>query len=170
MEKEMTNKTTAGKATTTNAATNKPASDKPVTDKAATENAATVKTTRFAERKRWLFLGLPFTFTKYTINDERLIIKRGFLNTTEDTCYLYKIIDTRINRSLFERMVGLGTVVCYTGDTTDKKIELKHIKHSKEVSDYLIGQTEEMRRKRRTLNTLSLTQGMTDIDDAYLDE
>ena len=32
-----------------------------------------------------------------------------------------------------------------------------------------IDQSEEMRRKRRTLNTLSLTQGMTDIDDADLD-
>ena len=121
------------------------------------------------ERKRWLFLGLPFTFTKYTVTEEKLVVNRGFFKTTEDTCYLYKIIDVKLERSLLERMCGMGTIVCYTGDVTDKVIKLIHIKHSKEINDVLLEQSEEMRRKRRTLNTLSLTQGMNDIDDADLD-
>ena len=29
----------------------------------------------FKERKRWLFFGLPFTFTKYTITADGLIIE-----------------------------------------------------------------------------------------------
>ena len=123
----------------------------------------------YTERKRWLFLGLPFTFTKYTVNEDRLIINKGLLRTTEDTCYLYKIIDIKLERSICERLFGLGTIVCYTGDVTDKGIKLIHIKNSKKINDYLLDQSEEMRRKRRTLNTLSLTQGMTDIDDADLD-
>ena len=32
----------------------------------------------FVERKRWLFLGLPFTFTKYTIREDMLTIAAGF--------------------------------------------------------------------------------------------
>ena len=123
----------------------------------------------YTERKRWLFLGLPFTFTKYTVNEEKLIINKGLLKTTEDTCYLYKIIDIKLERSLCERIFGMGTIVCYTGDVTDKVIKLIHIKNSKTINDFLLDQSEEMRRKRRTLNTLSLTQGMTDIDDADLD-
>ena len=123
----------------------------------------------YTERKRWLFFGLPFTFTKYTVNDEKLIINKGLLKTTEDTCYLYKIIDIKLERSLCERIFGMGTIVCYTGDVTDKVIKLIHIKNSKTINDFLLDQSEEMRRKRRTLNTLSLTQGMTDIDDADLD-
>ena len=123
----------------------------------------------YTERKRWLFLGLPFTFTKYTVNEEKLIINKGLLKTTEDTCYLYKIIDIKLERSLCERIFGMGTIVCYTGDVTDKVIRLIHIKNSKVINDFLLDQSEEMRRKRRTLNTLSLTQGMTDIDDADLD-
>ena len=121
------------------------------------------------ERKRWLFFGLPFTFTKYTVNEEKLIINKGLLKTTEDTCYLYKIIDIKLERSLCERIFGMGTILCYTGDVTDKVIKLIHIKNSKKINDFLLDQSEEMRRKRRTLNTLSLTQGMTDIDDADLD-
>ncbi len=123
----------------------------------------------YTERKRWLFLGLPFTFTKYTVNEDRLIINKGLLKTTEDTCYLYKIIDIKLERSICERLFGMGTILCYTGDVTDKVIKLIHIKNSKKINDYLLDQSEEMRRKRRTLNTLSLTQGMTDIDDADLD-
>ena len=123
----------------------------------------------YTERKRWLFLGLPFTFTKYTVNEDRLIINKGLLRTTEDTCYLYKIIDIKLERSICERLFGMGTILCYTGDVTDKVIKLIHIKNSKKINDYLLDQSEEMRRKRRTLNTLSLTQGLTDIDDADLD-
>ncbi|MBR5406797.1 MAG: PH domain-containing protein, partial [Lachnospiraceae bacterium] len=70
---------------------------------------------------------------------------------------------------LLERMCGMGTIICYTGDVTDKVIKLIHIKNSKEINDYILDQSEEMRRKRRTLNTLSLTQNMDDIDDADMD-
>ena len=124
----------------------------------------------YVERKRLLFFGLPFTFTKYTLTDEKLIRNSGFFKTREDTCYLYKIIDTKLERTIIERMFGLGTVICYTGDVTDKVIKLIHIKHSKDIKEYLVDQSEEMRRKRRTLNTLSLTQGMSDIDDADLED
>ena len=87
----------------------------------------------YKERKRWLFLGLPFTFTKYTVNDEKLIINKGFFRTFEDTCFLYKILDVKLERSLLERMFGIGTIICYTGDVTDKVIKLLHIKNSKEI-------------------------------------
>ncbi len=123
----------------------------------------------YVERKRWLFLGLPFTFTKYMVTEEKLVINKGLLKTEEDTCYLYKIIDVKLERSLFERMLGMGTIICYTGDVTNKVIKLIHIKNSKPINDYILDQSEEMRRKRRTLNTLSLTQNMEDIDDSVLD-
>ena len=35
---------------------------------------------QFVERKRWLFLGLPFTFTKYTVKEDVLTINKGFFN------------------------------------------------------------------------------------------
>ena len=34
----------------------------------------------YRERKRILFLGLPFTFTKYTIDEDVITIDTGFLN------------------------------------------------------------------------------------------
>ncbi len=74
----------------------------------------------FTERKRWLFFGLPWTFTKYMLKEEILTKQTGFFNTVINDCYMYKIVDVQLERSLLEKMAGLGTVVCYTSDSTDK--------------------------------------------------
>lgn len=64
---------------------------------------------QFQERKRWLFFGLPFTFTTYRVTEEYITVKSGLLRQKEDDCYMYKIVDTRLVRSLPERFFGLGT-------------------------------------------------------------
>lgn len=117
----------------------------------------------YVERKRWVFLGLPFTFTKYTVTDEVITINDGLLNTKENDCYLYKVQDVELQTSLAERIFRLGTVACYTGDNTHPQLFLAHIKHAKEIKDYILKASEEARRKRRTLNTLNINAA--DIDD-----
>ena len=117
----------------------------------------------FSERKRWLFFGLPFTFTKYTISPSLVTIKQGLLNTTEDDCYMYKIQDVTLKSSLAERIFGLGTIVCHTGDVTTPLLVIQHIKNSREIKQYILEKSEEDRRKRRTLNTLDI--GAVEIDD-----
>ena len=117
----------------------------------------------YCERKRWLFFGLPFTFTKYTVTDEVITINDGFLSTKENDCYMYKVQDVELLTSLGERLFGLGTVACYTGDNTHPQLHLQHIRNAKEIKDYILRASEEARRRRRTLNTLN-------IDAADLDE
>lgn len=120
---------------------------------------------QYEERKRWLFFGLPFTFTKYIISEEVVTIVSGLLNTHENDCYMYKIQDVELIISLPERIFGLGTIVCYTGDTTHPKLPLTHIKNAREIKEYILKTSEEARRKRRTLNTLDIGSGITgDID------
>ena len=110
----------------------------------------------FVERKRILFFGLPWTFTKYQIREDMITINRGFFKTTENDCYMYKVQDVQLKVSLAERLFGLGTVVCYTGDTTDPTLLLEHIRHAKAVKDYILKASEEARIKRRTLTTLDI--------------
>lgn len=119
----------------------------------------------YQERKRWVFLGLPFTFTKYTINDDLITIDSGLLSTKENDCYMYKVQDVELQTGFLERIFGLGTIVCYTGDTTHPTLLIEHIKKAKEVKDYILKASEEARRKRRTLNTLDIGSGqMADVD------
>lgn len=120
----------------------------------------------FVERKRWLFLGLPFTFTKYIVKDDMLTINQGFFKKVENDCYMYKIQDVEHTASLMERMFGLGTINCFTGDTTHPQLKLVHIKNSKAIKNFILEASEKARMKRRTLNTLDIgTDTLDDIAD-----
>ena len=122
----------------------------------------------YVERKRIKFFGLPFTFTKYSINEDKLTITSGFLNITEDDALMYKIQDVRLTKSLSERMFKLGTITCYTGDTTHPELNLYHIRHSSEIKDFIMNSSEEARRKRRSLHTLNIDAEELGVDE--LDE
>ena len=110
----------------------------------------------FNERKRWLLLGLPFTFTKYAIKEDVITVDEGLLKTVENDCYMYKVQDVQHSASLLEKIVGLGTVTCFTGDTTHPQLVLQHIKHSKDVKDFILDQSEKARLRRRTVNMVDI--------------
>ena len=94
------------------------------------------KTVAFRERKRILFFGLPFTFTVYTVSNVVVTVDTGFFNREENDCYMYKIQDVTLKRSLFERMFGLGTIICYTGDVTNPELVPEDVKTQKcSISD-----------------------------------
>jgi len=125
----------------------------------------------YQERKRWVFLGLPWTFTKYTITPSVITMNRGFFSTTEDDCYLYKVQDVKLVKSFWERIVGIATIVCYTGDVTNPELRLTHIKNAKEIKSFILKASEEARLKRRTINTQDIGVHSLDLDmDGVPDE
>lgn len=117
----------------------------------------------YTERKRWLFFGLPFTFTKYTIKEDMITVDEGLLKTVENDCYMYKVQDVTRSATLLEKIFGLGTVICYTGDTTHPQLLLEHIRHSGEIKDFILKESEEARLKRRTVNMLDI--GSADMEE-----
>ena len=120
----------------------------------------------FVEKKRWLFLGLPFTFTKYVIKEDMITVDTGVFTKVENDCYMYKVQDVEHTASIWERMAGLGTIVCYTGDTTHPKLLIEHIRNSKAIKEFILKESEEARLKRRTVNMLDIGSGeVEDIDD-----
>ena len=109
---------------------------------------------KYRAKKRWGFLGLPWTFTTYNIGDDLLTVDSGFLKTE----------DAKLTRTLGQRMFGLGTVTCFTGDTTDKQLVLKNIKQSTEIKDYIIKASEQARLRRRTVNMQNIGADPDDLD------
>ena len=121
---------------------------------------------KYRERKRWVFLGLPFTFTVYIIKDDVLTIDQGFFKKIENDCYMYKVQDVEHTQTFFERLVGLGTITCFTGDTTHPKLIIEHVKRSREIKNYILEASEAARMRRLTLNTLNIgTETMDDMDN-----
>lgn len=121
----------------------------------------------YRERKRWVFFGLPFTFTVYTIKDDMITIDQGFFRKVENDCYMYKVQDVEHTASFAERIFGLGTITCFTGDTTHPKLILQHIKNSKTIKNYILDASEAARMRRRTMNTLNI--GAEGLDDTDMD-
>lgn len=104
------------------------------------------------DRKRLLFFGLPWTFTKYSMSDDRFFIERGILNVREDEVRLYRITDVSLNRSILQRIFGLGTIKCCSADKTLGDFEIINIKNAKEVKELLSDAIEKERVAKRVIS------------------
>ena len=102
----------------------------------------------FKQRKRnWC--GLPWSFTIYSFDEERLFIERGVFTKREDEVRLYRILDISLQRSFIQRIFKMGTITVASSDKTMKNFELKNIKNSKEVKEQLSQLVEEERQRKR---------------------
>ena len=100
------------------------------------------------------------------IKEDMITVDTGVFTKVENDCYMYKVQDVEHTASIWERMVGLGTIVCYTGDTTHPKLLIEHIRNSKQIKEFILKESEEARLKRRTVNMLDIGSGeIGDIDD-----
>ncbi len=86
----------------------------------------------WSDRKRGLF-GLPWSFTKYVLTEEKLLITRGVLRQTEDEIRLYRIMDLSLNRSLFDRIDGVGTIHCCSADRSAPEFDIKRVRNPRHV-------------------------------------
>lgn len=110
------------------------------------------------DRKRTLFFGLPISFTKYSVSNEVLYINRGFFNSVEDEVRLYRIMDISLKRSLIQKMFGLGTIHCCSGDKTMKDFDIVNIKKSREVKALLSDLIETQRESKRVISRESFNE------------
>ena len=103
------------------------------------------------ERKR-IALGLPWTFTKYALTDDRLFITSGLLKTVEDEVRLYRIMDLSLSQTLSQKIFGIGTILVSSADKSMRDFEIKNIKKPRDVKEQLSKLVEENRDKKRVTN------------------
>ena len=53
------------------------------------------------DRKR--YLGLPLSFTRYSLSEDRLFLSIGFLNIKDEEVLLYRVRDINTSRTLWHR-------------------------------------------------------------------
>ena len=112
------------------------------------------------ERKRIIF-ALPWTFTKYILTKEKLLIQTGILNTKEEEVRLYRIMDVTLRRSLIQRLFGLGTIHCCSADKSTSEFDIQWIPNSAQVKERLSDLVEAERMAKR----VSSREFMVDEDD-----
>ena len=90
-------------------------------------------------------LWFPLSFTTYYMEDGRLMIKHGFLNTTLDETLLYRIVDLTFRQSLAGKLFGTGDIILKTKVDSTPEITLKNIKQPAKVRRLLSQAIEESR-------------------------
>ena len=128
---------------------------------------ATIEYT-WKDRKR--ILGMPLTFTRYRMSEDRLFLSTGFFTTKDDEVLLYRVRDISLTITLWQRIFGVGTVTIISSDKTLPTLVLKNIKQPRMIKEKIHQQVEEMKiRRRMRIGEIMTDQNLNDDDDTDLD-
>jgi len=123
------------------------------------------------DRKR--ILGLPISFTKYSLTEDRLFERTGFLNLKYEEILLYRIRDISLRVPFGQRVFGVGTILLHSSDQSRPHMEIKRVKNPMAVKELLHKQVEEMKIARRMRVGELLDDGdeelLADVDDPCRD-
>lgn len=118
------------------------------------------------DRKR--YLGLPLSFTRYSLSEDRLFLSIGFLNIKDEEVLLYRVRDINTSRTLWQRLFGVGTVTVISSDKSMPTFELKNVKDPMAVKELIHDQVESMKIRRRVRVGEIMSSDYED-DDSDLD-
>ena len=122
-------------------------------------------TIEFLWKDRKRYFGLPLSFTRYCLSEDRLFVSEGFLNIKDDEILLYRVRDIDTRRSLWQRLFGVGTVTVLSSDKTMPSLELKNIKDPLFVKELIHKQVEEMKIQRRVRFGEIMTASDDELDE-----
>ena len=115
------------------------------------------------DRKR--FLGMPLSFTRYRLSEDRLFCETGFLNVKCDEVLLYRVRDLRLTMSLGQRIFGVGTVCVVSSDKSIPHLDLKNVRDPRMVKELIHKHVEASKDKRRMRATELLGKDGPNLHD-----
>ena len=119
------------------------------------------------DKKR--YFGMPISFTRYAMCEDRLFTSVGLLNLKDDEVLLYRVRDIDTKRSLWQRLFGVGTITVISSDKTMPNMVLKNVKNPVEVKELIHAQVEDMKIRRR-VRFGEIMSADVDHDDDYSDD
>lgn len=121
------------------------------------------------DRKR--YLGLPISFTVYSLDNNRLYLKRGFLNSVMDELLLYRVLDVKLSRSLGQKIFGVGTILLSTADQSNPSLTIKNIRHPDRTRKLISNIVERERNEKRIMGKeMYGASGMGIMDELDMQE
>lgn len=115
-------------------------------------------------KDRMHHLWFPLSFTSYYVEDGRLMVRRGFFNTTLDETLLYRIVDLTLYQSLAGKIFGTGNIILRTKVDISPEIVLKNIKNPMQVRRLLSQAVEESRQNRNVVGKEFYGEGAERLD------
>ena len=94
---------------------------------------------------RWLVV----KNTVFTLTTQRLRIRRGVFSRTTEDLELYRVRDTKLEQTFFERLFGLGEVILYTTDASTPEIHIAWLKDAELLREAVRRFAEERRDAKR---------------------
>jgi len=114
------------------------------------------------DRKR--YLGMPVSFTKYRLTEDRIFHEKGLFTVCEEEILLYRVRDLELRMTLGQRIFGVGSVIIHSSDKTAPTLVLENIKNPREVKEQLFQQVEKCKEARRMRTTEFLGDGDDDCE------
>lgn len=102
---------------------------------------------RWSDRSR--IFGLPITFTKYSMSDDRIFCEKGLLNMKFEEILLYRVRDISMKITLGQRIFGVGSILLQSSDKTAPVLEIKNVKNPRQVKEMIHQQVEQVKEQRR---------------------
>lgn len=116
------------------------------------------------DRKRTIF-GLPWSFTQYRLTNEKFLVTTGFLNQQEEEVRLYRITDITLKRNIRDRIWGVGSIHCCSGDKTSPEFNIKRIKRPVEIKEMLSDMVETARKENNiNIHETIQNENQNDLD------
>ena len=119
------------------------------------------------DRKR--YFGLPLSFTRYRLSEDRIFVEKGFLNIHVEEVLLYRVRDLELTRSLWQRIFRVGTICVYSSDKTSPHMDLVSVRDPKMVKELIYQKVEEAKTARRMRATELVDDGF-EPDEERVDD
>ena len=117
------------------------------------------------DRKR--HFGLPLSFTRYAVSNDRLFLETGLMNTKCEEVLLYRVKDVSMSISFWQRLFGVGTVTVKSSDATIPVLQLKNIKAPREVKEVIHQNVEAMKLSRRAIQLGNAVDESSHHEDCF---